>query len=101
MNLFFAYVLAVCPSLNDFILVLMLIVFALSAFLFTCIIQAVPDTDEYNRIKTALYFLAKCFLVLGLLFAFIPSQKQINAMMLNYHGEYIQCDVQGKCQEEK
>lgn len=86
MNLFFAYVLAVCPALNDVIFWLMLIVGALFLFLITCLIQAEPDTDEYTRIKSALWFLAKCFLVLALLWAFVPSQKRLNAMMLNYHA---------------
>ena len=86
MNLFFAYVLAVCQALNDVVFVLMLITGGLLVFLLTCLIQSEADTDEYNKIKMAMWFLTKVFLVLALLWAFVPSQKRLNAMMLNYHA---------------
>ena len=86
MNLFFAYVLAVCPALNALICAAVVVCLLLTLFLLFCCSQAEPDSEEYTRCKNAAWWLLECFLILGLLWVLVPSQKRLNAMMLNYHA---------------
>ena len=86
MNLFFAYCLAVCPALNDVICVLMGLcgVFLVLGFI---VVYNYPDLSiEHLKARVVVAFCVKTLLVLALLWAFVPSQKRLNAMMLNYHA---------------
>lgn len=86
MNLFFAYALAVCQALNTLICALAAACVLLTLFLIFCCSQEKPGSTEYIRARNAARWILKCLLVLGVLWVLVPSQKRLNAMMLNYHA---------------
>lgn len=86
MNLFFAYVLATCPVLNDFISVLMLICGGLVFLAVVFYAQEDEDNPAIPCAKKIIMFGLAALAVLTLLWVLVPSQKRLNAMMLNYHA---------------
>ena len=95
MNLFFAYVLAVCPALNTLICALAGACILLTLFLVFCCSQEKPGSPAYIRARDVAVWIIKCLLILGVLWALVPSQKRLNAMMLNYHATYDARDEYG------
>lgn len=99
MNLFFAYILAVCPALHD---VLMILFFAslclvFLGFIVFCMADNANDLEgEDLGCRTIGLFGIIC-VVLLLLVAFVPSQKRLDSMLLNYHAVYVACDKNGVC----
>ena len=101
MKLFFAYVLAVCPALNSVISILILL---LSACTFLCIIVMSNEqdgSDEYKKARESARFAIKVLILLALLWTLVPSQKRLDAMMLNYHATYTACNDMGICLGDK
>ena len=84
MNLFFAYILAVCPALNTLIGALAAACVVLVLFLIFCCSQELPGSPAYKRTRDAAWWLLKCLLVLGALWTLVPSQKQLDAILLNH-----------------
>ena len=99
MTLSAAYIIAMLPALKG--------IFALyaSISLIASIAACIILFFDFGEIKKYARIILLISVIVHLIFVplcvMTPSEKQLNAMMLNYHGEYIQCDVQGKCQEEK
>ena len=88
MNLFFAYVLAVCPALHTIIGVLLLGCSIVCVFLgLNYITDRIGENDDYVRfLGYAFKVSIGCVLLLCFLWALVPSQTRLNAMMLNYHA---------------
>lgn len=88
MNLFFAYVLAVCPALHTIIGVLLLGCSIVCVFLgLNYITDRIGGNDGYVQfLGYAFKVSIGCVLILCFLWALVPSQKRLNAMMLNYHA---------------
>ena len=88
MNLFFAYVLAVCPALHTIIGVLLLGCSIVCIFLgLNYITDRIGGNDDYVRfLGYAFKVSIGCVLVLCFLWALVPSQKRLNTILLNYHA---------------
>lgn len=103
MNLFFAYVLAITPSICWlFGMISLCALLATAASVFSWADAIARGNEPFaNKCKWLAVCCGSVLFVFATLFALTPDAVQLKSMMLNYHGEYIQCDVQGKCQEEK
>lgn len=88
MNLFFAYALAVCPAINDLICGLMIVCTGIMLLLGCFVAQEEEDSNAIKTALKAIVWLFKVLLLLTILWVLVPSQKQLNAMMLNYHATY-------------
>jgi len=88
MNLFFAYALAVCPALHTIIGVLALCGATICIFLgLNYVTDRITENDDFVQfLGYAFKVSIGCTLVLCFLWALVPSQKRLNAMMLNYHA---------------
>ena len=97
MNLFFAYILAVCPALNTVITILCACCFIACIFLgANYLTSRIDGDDDFTQfLGYAFKVSIGCVLVLCFLWAFVPSQKRLNAMMLNYHATYDARDEYG------
>ena len=101
MSLFFAYVLSVCPAINDIICVLITI-FCVCFFLCILALANEPEeSDAYKEARKGALFAIKVLFLLALLWALVPSQKRLDAMMLNYHATYTACNEMGICLGDK
>ena len=101
MSLFFAYVLSVCPALNDVICVLIMIFCACAFLCFVALANEPEESQEYKRAKESVLFVIKMLAVLSALWVLIPSQKRLDAMLLNYHATYTACNEMGICLGDK
>lgn len=88
MNLFFAYCLAVAPALHTIIGVLLLVCSIACVLLgLNYLTDRIGGNDDYVRfLGYAFKVSIGCVLILCFLWALVPSQNRLNAMMLNYHA---------------
>ena len=101
MSLFFAYVLSVCPALHSVICTLLTLNVLLAAWLLFCSVREPYGSEEYKRAAAGLWWMLKVLAVLAVLWVLIPSQKRLDAMMLNYHATYTACNDMGICLGDK
>lgn len=95
MNLFFAYMLAVCPALNSVISALLGLVVVCVFFCIFVMANEPEGSEDYQKAKASALLGIKLLTVLAILWVLVPDQKRLNTMMLNHQATYETRDAYG------
>lgn len=88
MNLFFAYILAMCPALNHVISLFFCLAFLCVLLAIIAMSNEPKESTDYKQARQITVACIKLLAVLALLWVLVPDQERLNTIMLNCHATY-------------